>query len=81
MIKLISLQTGRPTWIDPEHVGAIADAVEVADARLAGAPPTVRVVGTTLIVQGATVHVQGDPALVAEQVEEGKARLGRRLNS
>lgn len=81
MLELVNLHTGRPTWIDPDQVAAITDAVEFVEPAIQGAPPTMRVVGTLLVVSGSQIHIRGNPVEVERKIRA--ARLPRRpvLNS
>lgn len=72
-IEFQSYPTGRPCWIDPARVGAIMDTIEQVPSDFIGgdlARPTLRIVGTTLYVDGVPAHVQGDPQAVAAQIRE-----------
>jgi hypothetical protein len=76
MIELLAYPTGRPCWIDPDAVTAILDTIEAQPAKVVGGQPVMAIVGTTVIVEGASVHLAGHAGDVSRQIfaARGKPR-------
>lgn len=80
MLTFRAHPTGRPVWVDPFKVGAITDAIEISEPTIQGAPPTMKVVGTTLVVDGSSVMLGDDPKIVAAAIIKYRKEFGLKAN-
>jgi len=81
MLRFAVYPTGRPAFVDPHKVSAVFDLIEMKPASIRGADPMVTIIGTTLVVDGAPVHLAGDATSIAEVVAEAQRVPFPRLDS